>query len=683
MKKFKLSKKIVIITIITLLVIAVIAFATYKIVNDENKLTVEEKEWITENIDVLQTVDVPNNLDIFGKNGSGVFFDFISDLETNYNLKVNEKTYTLGDKTIESRAFKVVDDVDKNHVVFYKEHYVLISKSKVNISTLSQLNGKKIGVLSTDEKTINKYLSDVSNAMLTTYETTTSLFQSLDTNTDIEFAIISLEENLTSILTSNYYIDYHISDLNKYMVFDVQKDDTFSSIVKKYFATWKKENLQPCINENELELFIDALSISDKEIDNIQSKEYEYGFINNSPYEVLIGGTYGGIVSEYINRFSQFSDTEFKSIKYKNFAKFTEALANSQVNLYFNYYNLDTSYQKVDSLMNISFVVIAQESNPLVMNSVASLSENTIYVQKNSIIEKYLTSLGGINIKTYSNEKELKKISRQDNIIVLDKEIFNYYKKSFLSEYSIRYSNTLSETYNFYIKGNDTFNLLFEKYIQTLDPIEIKVKGNYNHTYTMQSGTILGQIAKYSLIVITVFIIVLYLVYRSTKEIKIAKKIKKEDKMKYIDQLTSLKNRNYLNENIASWNKNTIYPQATIIIDLNQVRNINDTLGYEQGDAQIKAAANVLIKTQLDNTDIMRTDGNEYLIYLVGYQEKQVVSYIRKLYKEFKNLPYEHGAAIGYSMITNDMKTIEDSINESVEDMRTKKEEIEEEKDEK
>ena len=188
----------------------------------------------------------------------------------------------------------------------------------------------------------------------------------------------------------------------------------------------------------------------------------------------------------------------------------------------------------------------------------------------------------------------------------------------------------------------------------------------------------MGKVAKYSLIVIAIFIIILYLVYRSTKRIKIVKKIKKEDKMKYIDQLTSLKNRNYLNENISNWNKNTIYPQATIIIDLNQVRNINDTLGYEQGDAQIKAAANILIKTQLDNTDIMRTDGNEYLIYLVGYQEKQIASYIRKLYKEFKNLPYEHGAAIGYSMITNEMKTIEDAINESVVDMRTKKEELEE-----
>ena len=682
MKKVKLSKKVIIISIIVILAIVGIAFGTYQILNDENKLTVEEKEWITENIDVLQTVKVPNNLDIFGKNGSGVFFDFITDLETEYNLKVNENTYSIGEQ-VESGSFKIVEDIEENHVVFHKEHYVLISKSKVNVSSLSQLNGKKIGVLSTDEKNISKYLSDVSNAMLTSYETSTTLFQALETNTDIEFAIIPLEENLTSILTSNYYIDYHISDLNKYMVFEVKKDDTFSSIVKKYFAKWSKENLKDCLNENELKLFIDALSISDKEIDNIQSKEYEYGFINHSPYEVLIGGTYGGIISEYITRFSNFSDTEFKTIKYKNFSKFTEALANSQVNLYFNYYNLDTTYQEVDSLMNISFVVVAPEANSLVINSVATLSQNTIYVQKNSIIEKYLTSLGGINIKTYANEKELKKVVRKEEIIVLDKEVFNYYKKSFLNNYSVRYSNTLSETYNFYIKGNDTFNLLFEKYIQTLDPNEIKIKGNYNHTYTMQSGTILGQVAKYSLIVITAFIIILYLVYHSTKQIKITKKIKKEDKMKYIDQLTSLKNRNYLNENIANWNKNTIYPQATIIIDLNQVRNINDTLGYEQGDAQIKAAANVLIKTQLDNTDIMRTDGNEYLIYLVGYQEKQVVSYIRKLYKEFKNLPYEHGAAIGYSMITNDMKTIEDSINESVEDMRTKKEEVEEEKDEK
>lgn len=677
MKKFEINKKVIIFALIAILAIVGLVIFTINILNDENKLSVEEKEWITENINVVQNINVPNNLDVFGKNGSGVFFDFIHSLETEYGIDVNEVTYNVGEETT-GNSFKVVYDIEEKDAVFHQEHYVVISKEKSNISSVSQLNNKKIGVLRTDEKTITKYLSGISNTIINTYETSTNLFQALEANTDIEYAIIPLEENLTSILTSNYHIDYHISDLNKYLIFESAKNDTFGSIVKKYYAKWQEEKLTESRNENELKTFIQALSISDKEIDTIQANPYIYGFVNHSPYEVLTGGQYGGIISEYLTRFSKFSNTEFKSTKYKNFSKFTEALANQKIDLYFNYYNLDTKYQEIDSLMNISFVVTATESNPLVMNSITSLSGKTIYTQKNSIIEKYLTSLGGINIKTYEDEKELKKISKKDNILVLDKEVFNYYKKSELNNYTIRYSNTLSDTYNFYVKGNSTFNLLFEKYIQTLDPEEIRIKGNYNHTYTIKSGTILGQVAKYSVIVIIAFIIVLYLVYRSTKQIKITKKIKKEDKMKYIDQLTSLKNRNYLNENIANWNKNTIYPQATIIIDLNQVRNINDTLGYEQGDAQIKAAANVLIKTQLDNTDIMRTDGNEYLIYLVGYQEKQVVSYIRKLYKEFKNLPYEHGAAIGYSMITNDMKTIEDSINESVEDMRTKKEEIEE-----
>lgn len=674
----KNNKQFIILAIAVVLVVGLLAFITYKIVNDENKLSVQEKEWITENINVVQNVNVPNNLDVFGKNGSGVFFDFIDSLKEEYGLSINKVTYNVGEEV--SLGFKVVTDVTKNMTVFHNEHYVVVSKEKVNISTLSGLSNKKIGVLSTDEKIITKYLSDVNNTVINTYETSTNLFEALETNNDIEFVIIPLEENLTSILTSNYAIDFHISDLNKYLVYEGREGDTFSSVVKKYFYSWEEKNLDKTVNKNELKTFIAALSISDKEIDNIQAKTYTYGFINNSPYEVLISGNYGGIVSEYLTRFSEFSNIEFTSAKYKNFAKFTEAIANKKVDLFYNYYNLDTNYNEIGSLMNLSFVVVAHEENPLVINSISSLSGKSVYVQKNTILERYLNSLGGIDIKTYESLKDLKKLSKKNNIIVLDRENYTYYAKSFLSDYSIRYNNTLSDTYNFYVKGNDTFNLLFSKYIQTLDPAEIKVKGIYNHSYTMQSGTILGRIAKFSLLTIVLFIVILYFVYRSTKRIKIVKKIKKEDKIKYIDQLTSLKNRNYLNENINNWNKNTIYPQATIIIDLNQVRNINDTLGYEQGDAQIKAAANVLIKTQLDNTDIMRTDGNEYLIYLVGYQEKQVVSYIRKLYKEFKNLPYEHGAAIGYSMITNDMKTIEDAINEAVEDMRNKKEEYAEEK---
>lgn len=667
----KKNKKIFLIVIIAILALAILGIITFLILNDDNKLSVEEKEWLAKNVNSTQNVYVLNNVDVYGKNGSGVLFDFINDFEAKFGVDINIITYNSGE-SVSANSFKMTDDISDNQIPFSEEHYVIVSKDKVNMSSLSQLSNKKIGVLSSDEKRINNYLNTIKDLSLTPYETSTNLFESLEANEAIQYAIVPLEENLSSILTSNYNIDYHISDLKKYVVYD-KNNDNLSSIIEKYYNTWKEKNLKESYNNNELKTFVSSLKISDKDLTSIQAKTYNYGFVDNHPYEVLISGTYGGIISEYLSNFSDFSQTEFSFSKYKNFNSFTEAIANNKIDLFYNYYNLETEYQKIDSLNNISFDIVTREDNDLVINSINSLSDKNVYVLKNSILEKYLNSIGNINIKTYANDKDLKKIAKKDSIIVIDELSFDYYSKNILDDYNTRYHNVLSDTYNFYISSDETFNLLFSKYIQTLDPNTIQVRGIHNHTITIKSGTILGKIAKYSLIIICIIIIILFLAYRSSKKIKIAKKIKKEDKMKYIDQLTSLKNRNYLNENAASWNKNTIYPQATIIIDLNQIQEINDSLGYEQGDSQIKATANILIKTQLDNSDIMRTDGNEFLIYLVGYQEKQIVSYIRKLNKEFKSLPYEYGAAIGYSMIVNDMKTIEDAINESVEDMKNKK----------
>lgn len=195
----------------------------------------------------------------------------------------------------------------------------------------------------------------------------------------------------------------------------------------------------------------------------------------------------------------------------------------------------------------------------------------------------------------------------------------------------------------------------------------------YSHSMTVKTGSILGTIAKYILITLVIFAVIFIIFYKNSKKIKIAKRIKKDNKMKFIDQLTSLKNRNYLNEYINNWNNNTVYPQTMIVIDLNNIQFINDTLGYEEGDKQIKAAANILIKTQLNNSDIMRTDGNEFLIYLVGFTQKQVTNYIHKLNKEFKKLPYEYGAEFGYSMIFDNVKTIEDAILEATDEMKSQK----------
>ena len=150
--------------------------------------------------------------------------------------------------------------------------------------------------------------------------------------------------------------------------------------------------------------------------------------------------------------------------------------------------------------------------------------------------------------------------------------------------------------------------------------------------------------------------------------------LSKGDKLKYIDILTSLKNRNYLNDNIEKWDSSEIYPQTIVVIDLNNLAYINDNYGHEEGDKIIKEAANILIKNQIDNTEILRTNGNEFLVYMVSYDEKQVLSYVKKLTKDFKDLEYGFGAAIGYSIINDAIKTIDDAINEAVLDMKNNKE---------
>ena len=421
MKKF--NKKVIFIILIVVAIAAILGTITYFILHDDDKLSVEEKEWLAANINNVQNVHVLNNVDVYGKNGSGVFYDFIDSFEKEYGIDINIITYNSGE-SVDARAFKIVNNVKDNQVVFKKEHYVLISKDKTSFSSLTQLSGKQVGGIATDEKNVSNYLNTVKDINLTPYESSTKLFESLETGETIQYARVPLEENLSSILTSSYHIDYHISDLNKYFVYELQDNDIFSSIIKKYYSKWSKTNLATSINENELNTFVNALSISDKDLKNLQANNYNYGFINTHPYEALISGTYGGIVSEYLSRFGAFAKVDFTYVKYNNFNQVTEAIANNKIDLFYNYYNLDTKYQKVDSLDNIEFAVVAKESNPLVINSINSLSDKKVYVLKNSILEKYLNSIGGVDVKTYETERDLKKIARKDNYILMDLNTF-------------------------------------------------------------------------------------------------------------------------------------------------------------------------------------------------------------------------------------------------------------------
>ena len=87
----KMAKKVrlIFILFVGIIIVAVASLVVVNILNDENKLTVEENKWINNNLSTVLNVNVINDLDIFGKSGAGVFYDFLNDLGKEYNLKIN------------------------------------------------------------------------------------------------------------------------------------------------------------------------------------------------------------------------------------------------------------------------------------------------------------------------------------------------------------------------------------------------------------------------------------------------------------------------------------------------------------------------------------------------------------------------------------------------------------------
>lgn len=663
------NKKWIISGIIIILILAIVGII-YGILNDENKLTSDERTWINNNINNVQNVYVVKDENVFSKDGHGVFYTFLEDFSEEYGINVNAINFDEGNNP-DTINLNYTNYVPENSKIFYTDHYVLLSKNIENFNFNADLDGNTIGVLNNDLEYIKSYLKEI-NVNYNGYNELDDLIKDLGSN--VNYIILPRIKYIDEILSNNLEIIYHFSDINNYYIL-TGYNDTFNSILNKFFAKWNNK-IDSSLKEEEFKIFIKSLNISDTEVDKLLSINYKYGFINNSPYEVIMSGNYGGIVAEYLQEFSKFSGVYFDITKYANTNKLVNAINHDKIDIYFSFNDdFESNFKETNSGINNSLSILTRKDNKKVINSVYGLQGEDVYVEENSNLHKYLQNISNIKIYTYSSTRDLFKLNKKDVIIAMDSYIFDYYSENKLNNYISKFDTFISDKYKFKINSEyGTLYILLNKYISYLDSREMINNGINSHTKTIESGNVLNNIAKYFILsIIAIFIIGLF-IYRKSKRIRIVRRLKKDDKIRFIDELTCLKNRSYLSDFLKNWNNNTIYPQTIIVVDLNKLKEINDKFGIDEGDKQIQAAANALIKTQLDNSDLMRSDGNEFVIYTIGYTQKQIINYIHKLNKEFKKLPYNYGAEFGYSIIENNLKTVEDAMSEALMSMREKKE---------
>lgn len=662
----KKNKKYFLIGGLVLVLIVLILCLLMYLNSRKNGYSFSEKSFINSNLNNVIDVSVEGSLPIFSNSGVGVFYDFVNFMERDTKLTFNVQVNGSG-----TYKFTNKNELGSNDLLFYTDHFVVVSTLSDEIVDLNTLSGKNVAVMDTDKDYVSKYMSEY-NVNIVSFSHFNDLTDQMSDS--VLYAILPMQKYINSIVYNKYNIVYHIDGLHSHYVLSMNDaSSTMSKIFTKAFNMWKSEIL-PSINSHFLELYYDAYNLTEVEKERVTSDDLIVGYVDNMPFEGKLNRNFSGITSMYLDIFSDMTGATYKYIEYKNINKLIEALNNKKVDLAVNYYDVNSSnYVDSVSLGTIKYVILAHQSNKDSFDNLVSISDDNIKMVGNTKLYKYISSINS-NINTYKDYKKMFKSLTKEDILVIEKSTYDYYKNSSLKKYVIKYMGESTVSNTFLLNNdNKVLNNLFNFYLSTTSNNNIESMA-IDNSLNMASRNILIEFIISNITYLVLLVIaVVFLLYKFNRKVKVTKKIKKEDKMMYLDVMTNLKNRNYLNDNLSYWEDNKVYPQAVVVIDLNNISIINDTKGHEEGDRQIKSAASILIKTQRENSEIIRTDGNEFLIYLVGYEENQIVTYVNKLMKEFKSLPYEYGASMGYFMITSESTTIDDAINEALIKMRENK----------
>ena len=644
--------------ILILVLFGVIVFI-FNYTKDDSSFSIVEKKWITSNVNNIIDVSIYNDIPVYGYNGRGISFSFLDAFTEDNNIKFNKISYYSSDDVeYKDVAFRVLDAneaLGSNDILFYDDDYVVISKDSDLMDSLSDVDD--IGILASDEEVIKDYLGEKKYKV---YNNIDELVKGL-INKEVSYLIVPNVMYSRQILANDLDIVYHISDLTKKYVLRV-KDDTMYNILQKYYYKYTNDDYMDDYSDEYLDMYFSSTNTSDLLRKNYNSKIYKYGYVINMPYEDYSNDNFVGTMSNYLSNFSKTVNVDIEVVRYNTIDDLKNALVSGDVDFAltnFDYQNINMDNYTTLAFNNEDYVVLSMDNKAIA--TLKGLRNEKVSVVGSSNLH-YLCLFEGLDPVVFDDTNDLIRNVNDDSIVIVDKGTYMYYKNNKFANYKIVYEDTIDDAIKFIVnKDNETFYDLLNYYVSSSDYRNIRY--DYNTDVMIDnSNASLRNAVIIIVLIISAIVVALVVHNRRVKNMGLSK----EDRIKYIDLMTSLKNRNYLNQNIYKWDDNVIFPQAVIVFDINSIKEINDKLGREVGDEIIKKVASILINNQLENTEIIRSGGDEFLIYMVGYDKDSVVEYSKKLSREMKKIPNSTGAAVGYSMILDEVKSVDDAINEAI-----------------
>lgn len=206
----------------------------------------------------------------------------------------------------------------------------------------------------------------------------------------------------------------------------------------------------------------------------------------------------------------------------------------------------------------------------------------------------------------------------------------------------------------------------------------------------VQRTEYVAQWLVFSTVVVSCYVVFVESIIKTWKISQKNKQLEREKKIYYIaytDALTGLFNRASYIDKIERLNTELQQHSGIccVVMDLNNLKQINDTLGHAAGDSSLLAVS-VALKNTLNNhlNYVFRMGGDEFFSILLDVEEEDVTAYLakfeRELEKESARLGVSLSVATGYEFVKGSEDKLELTFNRADKKMYSNKVKMKEER---